>query len=108
MIRFYTIKPIAGWEPNKDRNTTNYIQPLQYNFKLDPLGCTWMIRDRIDLVIMQHSAARNFDIRMDNRNTWKKFDQRFEKGDTFMFCQSNIVPLNEALSPTRWQYQSQV
>ncbi len=27
---------------------------------------------------MQHSAARNFDIRMDSRNTWKKFDQRFE------------------------------
>jgi hypothetical protein len=34
-------------------------------------------RDRIDLVMMLHSAARNFDIRMDSRNTWKKFEQRF-------------------------------
>jgi hypothetical protein len=34
------------------------------------------LREKVELVIMQHSAARNFDVRMTSRNTWKKFDQR--------------------------------
>ena len=34
------------------------------------------LREKVKLVIMQHSAARNFDARMTSRNTWKKFDQR--------------------------------
>ncbi len=33
---------------------------------------------------MQHSAARNFGIRMDNRNTWKKFEQRFEMSNLLL------------------------
>ncbi len=34
------------------------------------------LREKVELVIMQHSAARNFDVRMTSRNTWKRFDQR--------------------------------
>ena len=68
---------ILGWEPTKDRNSTGYVQPYKYDFKLDPLGCSWEIREKISLIIMQHSAAKNFDVRMDSRNTWKKFEQRF-------------------------------
>jgi len=67
---------LSGWEPTRDRNITNYIMPNTYNFKFDPIGCTWRVRDRIDLIIMQHSWAGSFDVRMDSRKTWKKYEER--------------------------------
>lgn len=67
---------ILGWEPNKDRNITGYIQPSKHTFNLDPLGCKLRMRDRIDLVIVQHSAAGQFDVRDMSRKTWKKFEEK--------------------------------
>jgi hypothetical protein len=46
----------------------NYGPKILYNI---------LPRDQIDLIMMLHSAARNFEVRMDSRNTWKKFEQRF-------------------------------
>jgi hypothetical protein len=90
-----------GWEPDKPRNSTPYVRPFENTFKLDPLSCMsghvesrsgesrlvesrsdelrlveTSLREKVELVIMQHSAARNFDVRMTSRNTWKRFDQR--------------------------------
>ena len=46
----------------------NYGPKILYNI---------LPRDQIDLIMMLHSAARNFEVRMDSRNTWKMFEQRF-------------------------------
>jgi hypothetical protein len=66
----------VGWEPDKDRNTSSYLRPFEDTFSLDPLGCLNRDRPRVDLVILQHSAARNVDVRTASRSTWKNFDQR--------------------------------
>jgi hypothetical protein len=72
---------LSGWEPDKKRNITGYVLPFENTFKLDPLSCMFNMREKVELVIMQHSAAGSFEVRMASRNTWKKFEQRlFENG----------------------------
>jgi hypothetical protein len=67
---------LSGWEPDKNRNITGYVLPFENTFKLDPLSCMSNKREKVELVIMQHSAARSLEVRMASRNTWKKFEQR--------------------------------
>ena len=76
LYKFYLI--ISGWEPTKDRNSTLYVRPLENTILMDPLTCSEEIRQRIDMVILQHSAPKNFDIRMANRFTWMKYGKQYE------------------------------
>ena len=71
-----------GWEPNKERNVTSYVRPLEDTILLDPLPCRINPKnplDRIEMLILQHSAPKNFEARMANRFTWMKFARRFLK-----------------------------
>ena len=68
---------IRGWEPTKNRNSTVYVRPFENTIKHDPLECHKIERDRVDLVIMQHSAPKNFKVRMENRLTWMDFAKYF-------------------------------
>ena len=53
------------------------MRPFENTFKLDPISCMSSSREKVELVIVQHSAAKNFDVRMASRITWKKFEKRF-------------------------------
>ena len=68
---------IKGWEPTKNRNSTVYVRPFENTIKHDPLECRTIKRKRIELVIMQHSAPKNFKVRMDNRMTWMEYAKYF-------------------------------
>jgi len=66
---------IRGWEPFRDRNATVYLKPQENSILLNPFSCRKMQEERLDLVIIQHSAPSNFRKRMANRKSWMHYGQ---------------------------------
>ena len=89
LLLFDHLTNLIGWEPTKNRNSTLYVRPFENTIKLDPLTCQRQFRDRIELVILQHSAPKNFDTRMANRFTWMKYASRYK----FLFEFNTILYL---------------
>lgn len=67
---------ILGWEPDKDRNTSVYVRPKENTILLDPFSCWRKQSSPLTMVVIQHSAPKNFEIRMANRATWMNYAQK--------------------------------